>query len=130
MTRIATEHERDERLIAQDAAHVVRAGLRVLPSVDDQEAEERVFNRLSQMRFTTEGRQPRGLYLLTCHEAKGREFGMVILPYVSDEIFPDDDDEEQRQLLYVALTRARQRLPIRTARGKLSDHCAAMHLRL
>lgn len=81
------------------------------------------------MRFTTEGRQPRGLYLLTCHEAKGREFDMVILPYVSDQIFPDDD-EEQRQLLYVALTRARQRILIRTAAGKLPKHCEAMGLAL
>ena len=88
---------------------------------------KKVFSRLSQMRFATEGRQPRGLYLLTCHEAKGREFDMIILPYVSDEIFPDDD-EEQRQLLYVALTRARQRILIRTARGKLPKHCAAMGL--
>jgi superfamily I DNA/RNA helicase len=127
VARIATDHEQDQRLIAQDAAHVVRTGLRVRPGVDDREAKERVFSRLSQMRFATEGRQPRGLYLLTCHEAKGREFDMIILPYVSDEIFPDDD-EEQRQLLYVALTRARQRILIRTARGKLPKHCAAMGL--
>lgn len=129
VARIAIDHEEDERLIAQDAAYVVRMGLRVRPGVDDQEAKERVIGRLSQVRFTTEGREPRGLYLLTCHEAKGREFDMVILPYVSDEIFPDDD-EEQRQLLYVALTRARQRMLIRIARGKLPDHCAAMHLLL
>ena len=54
---------------------------------------------------------------------------MVILPYVSDQIFPDDD-EEQRQLLYVALTRARQRILIRTAAGKLPKHCEAMGLAL
>lgn len=129
VARIAKEHEKDERLIAQDAAYVVRTGLRVRPGVDDQEAKERVIGRLSQMRFTTEGREPRGLYLLTCHEAKGREFDMVILPYVSDEIFPDDD-EEQRQLLYVALTRARQRILVRTARGKLPKHCEDMGLAL
>src|SRR5262249_50470599 len=73
VARIAIDHEEDERLVAQDAAYVVRTGLRVRPGVDDQEAKERVLNRLSQMRFTTEGRQPQGLYLLTCHEAKGRE---------------------------------------------------------
>lgn len=129
LSGIAIAHEEDERLIAQDAAYVVRTGLRVPPSVEDQGAKERVFSRLSQMRFTTEGRQPRGLYLLTCHEAKGREFDMVILPYVSDQIFPDDD-EEQRQLLYVALTRARQRILIRTAAGKLPKHCEAMGLAL
>lgn len=127
VARIALGHEEQERLIAQDAAYVVRTGLRVLPGLSDQDAKEKVFNQLAQMRFTTEGREPRGLYLLTCHEAKGREFDMVVLPYVSDEIFPDHD-EEQRQLLYVALTRARQRLLIRTARGKLPQHCASMGL--
>jgi superfamily I DNA/RNA helicase len=129
VARTAINHEEDERLVAQDAAYVVRTGLRVPPGLDDLGAKERVINRLSQMRFTTEGRQPRGLYLLTCHEAKGREFDMVILPYVSDQIFPDDD-EEQRQLLYVALTRARQRILIRTAAGKLPKHCEAMGLAL
>lgn len=127
--RIATEHEADERLIARDAAYVVRTGLQVRPGIGDREAKEKVFSRLAQMRFTTEGREPRGLYLLTCHEAKGREFDMVILPYVSDAIFPDDK-EEQRQLLYVALTRARQRLLIRTAAGRLPKHCEAMGLAL
>lgn len=129
VARIAIGHEQDQRLVAQDAAYVVRIGLQVRPGVDDHDAKERVFNRLAQMRFTTEGRQPRGLYLLTCHEAKGREFDMVILPYVSDAIFPDNE-EEQRQLLYVALTRARQRILIRTAQGKLPKHCEAMNLAL
>jgi superfamily I DNA/RNA helicase len=129
VSRIATEHESDGRLIAQDAAYVVRTALRVRPGAGDQEAKEKIFGRLAQMRFAAEGRAPRGPYLLTCHEAKGREFDMVILPYVSDQIFPDDD-EEQRQLLYVALTRARRRILIRTARGRLPHHCAAMNLAL
>jgi superfamily I DNA/RNA helicase len=129
VARAATQHETDGRLIAQDAAYVVRTGLRIRPGADDMEAKEKVFDRLAQMRFTVEGRSPRGLYLLTCHEAKGREFDMVILPYVSDEIFPDDD-QEQRQLLYVALTRARRRIIVRSARGRLPSHCAAMNLAL
>ena len=129
VAKIVTEHEEDERLVALDAAHIVRVGLRVRPSISDQEAKEKILSRLTQMRFTTEGREPRGLYLLTCHEAKGREFDMVVLPYVSDDIFPDND-EEQRQLLYVALTRARRRLLVRIAGGKLPKHCEAMNLAL
>jgi superfamily I DNA/RNA helicase len=129
VARIAVAHEQDGRLVARDASHVVRTGLRVRAGADDQETKEKVLNRLAQMRFTTEGREPRGLYLLTCHEAKGREFDMVILPYVSDQIFPDED-AEQRQLLYVALTRARQRILIRTAQGRLPKPCEAMGLAL
>jgi superfamily I DNA/RNA helicase len=127
VAQIALAHEPDKRLIAQDVAYVVRIALRVVPGSSDSQTREKILNRLAQMRFTTEGRAPRGLYLLTCHEAKGREFDMVILPYVSEGIFPDDD-KEQRQLLYVALTRARQRILVRTARGELPGHCAAMNL--
>lgn len=36
VARIAINHEEDERLVAQDAAYVVRTGLRVPPNMDDQ----------------------------------------------------------------------------------------------
>lgn len=47
--------------------------------------------------------------LLTCHDAKGKEFHTVIL--YGMEMFEDNsDDEESIRLLYVAMTRAKQRL--------------------
>jgi superfamily I DNA/RNA helicase len=90
-------------------------------------ARETVLNRLAQLRFTAEARTPRGLYLLTCHEAKGKEFDMVILPYVSGTIF-NDADQESRQVLYVSLSRARHRLLVRVAEGDIPAHCLAMGL--
>lgn len=96
VARIAARHE-EEKLVAGDAAYVVRTALRVRRGLDDAEARERIVSRLAQLRFTTESRNPRGLYLMTCHEAKGKEFDMVILPYVSHRIF--SEDEEDRQLL-------------------------------
>ena len=52
------------------------------------------------------------LQLMTIHSSKGLEFHTVIIAGLADEIIPDrsSDIEEERRLLYVALTRARERL--------------------
>lgn len=52
------------------------------------------------------------IQLMTIHSSKGLEFHTVIIAGLSDEIIPDksSDLEEERRLLYVALTRARERL--------------------
>jgi superfamily I DNA/RNA helicase len=54
------------------------------------------------------------LQLMTIHSSKGLEFHTVIIAGLSDEILPDrsSDLEEERRLLYVALTRAKERLYI------------------
>ena len=61
-----------------------------------------------------------GLYVLTVHQSKGREFDHVIIPWLSgkgepSEHFPQKYDYnkfEDRRLLYVALTRARRQVTI------------------
>jgi superfamily I DNA/RNA helicase len=68
---------------------------------------------------------PRGLYILTVHQSKGREFDHVVIPWLSGRgepcmnrvgrVFPrkyDYDEFEDRRLLYVALTRARRRVTL------------------
>jgi superfamily I DNA/RNA helicase len=126
VARIAAAHE-DAKLVAGDAARVVRSTLRARDGLDDIAAREAILNRLAQLRFTAEAREPRGLYLLTCHEAKGKEFDMVILPYVSATVF-NDSDTESKQVLYVSLTRARHRLLVRVAEDDVSASCQAMGL--
>ncbi len=126
VSRLATAHE-DAKLVAGDAAHVVRTTLRMRNGLDDIAAREAILNRLAQLRFTAEAREPRGLYLLTCHEAKGKEFDMVILPYVSATIF-NDSDTESKQVLYVSLTRTKHRLLVRVAQGDVPASCQAMGL--
>jgi DNA helicase-2/ATP-dependent DNA helicase PcrA len=58
--------------------------------------------------------------LMTVHAAKGLEFEVVVLTGMEEEVFPYrgvhaeeiDELEEERRLMYVAVTRARRRLTI------------------
>ena len=57
------------------------------------------------------------LQLMTVHSAKGLEFQAVFITGLEEGLFPheqsvmeDDGLEEERRLMYVAITRARQRL--------------------
>jgi DNA helicase-2/ATP-dependent DNA helicase PcrA len=49
-------------------------------------------------------RTTRGLFVMTVHQAKGKEFDAVVVVNASGRCFPDTD--EGRRLFYVALTRA------------------------
>lgn len=52
------------------------------------------------------------IHFMTMHASKGLEFDTVVIAGISDDIIPDpeNDVEEERRLLYVACTRARERL--------------------
>ena len=52
----------------------------------------------------------RGFFVMTVHQAKGKEFDAVILVNVGDAQIPDD--EAGRRLFYVAITRASKRWTI------------------
>ncbi len=64
--------------------------------------------------------------LLTIHSAKGLEFGVVFLIGAEEGIFPgirsmdrEEDIEEERRLMYVAITRAKRKLFLLTARSRM-----------
>ena len=72
--------------------------------------------------------------LITMHNTKGLEFDNVFVAGLEDEIIPGGtsmrptDVEEERRILYVALTRARKRLVISNARKRLRwGHYEYMH---
>ncbi len=63
--------------------------------------------------------------LMTLHSAKGLEFGAVFLVGLEETIFPisrammdDEQLEEERRLMYVGVTRAKQRLYLSCARNR------------
>jgi len=65
-----------------------------------------------------------GVMLMTVHAAKGLEFGTVFVAGMEEGLFPhqgmggenDRDEEEERRLFYVAMTRAKERLFLTLAR--------------
>ncbi len=64
--------------------------------------------------------------LMTIHSAKGLEFKVVFLIAAEETIFPNrratdtpEGEEEERRLAYVAITRARDKLYVTTARSRM-----------
>lgn len=64
-----------------------------------------------------------GVTLMTVHAAKGLEFNTVFVSGMEEGLFPhegmgekDRDEEEERRLFYVAMTRAKERLILTLAR--------------
>ena len=92
---------------------------------DWQDLCEYLEGRITSATYLKLRHKPRGLYVLTVHQSKGREFDHVIIPWLSASGEPvgdgihwkptgryDFDKDEDRRLLYVALTRARKRVTI------------------
>lgn len=68
-------------------------------------------------------RESNGVLLLTMHASKGLEFGTVFIPDLNEGVIPSRNAqgetgiEEERRLLYVAMTRAREYLALLYIRG-------------
>lgn len=83
--------------------------------------------------------QNRAVHLMTVHAAKGLEFPVVFIPGVEESIFPHIRSimspdpaaaiEEERRLMYVALTRAKNRLFL-TYANQRSNKRAKIHNRV
>ena len=65
--------------------------------------------------YTAPQKESHGIYIMTMHMAKGLEFDNVIIPDLNEGIMPKKNlsekaMEEERRLLYVAMTRAKESL--------------------
>ncbi len=76
--------------------------------------------------------------LMTAHASKGLEFPVVFVVGVEEGLFPyvrAEDIEEEKRLLYVAMTRAKERLHIthagrRMLFGKVAEHAPSRFLEM
>ena len=71
--------------------------------------------------------------LMTIHQSKGLEFSTVFIPGLTEGTFPNhrsirerrkDGEEEERRLMYVAVTRARDMLYLLESEGYMNDNGA------
>jgi len=93
-----------------------------------REAREKFFEEIELSR-SDDDRNPaqESVTLMTAHSSKGLEFPVVFIAGVEDALFPyckdgEEDAEhvqEERRLLYVAMTRAKERLYITYAKDRM-----------
>ncbi len=97
------------------------AGLRVLPDPDSGEIMSPLAAFLTHASLEAGDNQAQAgqdaIQLMTVHSAKGLEFDCVFISGLEEGLFPHENSladvdglEEERRLMYVAITRARQRL--------------------
>lgn len=96
---------------------------------------------LMQEKMSKQNRNDHAVSLMTMHAAKGLEFDLVILPGVEEGILPTTRSlttnaaiEEERRLLYVGITRAKEHLLIthtkhRYSYGQMIDQLPSRFLR-
>jgi DNA helicase-2/ATP-dependent DNA helicase PcrA len=82
---------------------------------------------LMQEKMNKQNRNAHAVSLMTLHAAKGLEFDLVILPGIEEGIIPTmrslsshEAIEEERRLLYVGITRAKEHLLITTTKHRYS----------
>jgi DNA helicase-2/ATP-dependent DNA helicase PcrA len=67
-----------------------------------------------------EGQKPKAIKLMTVHAAKGLEFDVIYIGGADESIFPSskaveqDGDQEERRLMYVAITRGKRQVSMTT----------------
>jgi superfamily I DNA/RNA helicase len=77
--------------------------------------------RLAVIRLLRKNRADVPVHLTTMHSSKGLEFDAVFIIHAADNVIPGRDEtpaalEEERRLLYVGMTRARDELTITCSR--------------
>lgn len=92
-------------VLRPDAARTLRRTAEALaPDADLDDCLATYSRQVAASMHAVPQRTDRGLFLMTAHQAKGKEFDAVVLFPVDARRWPDDPDH--RRLLYVAVTRA------------------------
>ncbi len=116
---LKAEHDGDERL--ENLQELVSLGLRY-DHYESAEGIEKLVEEATLMSdqdaMGSDKETLPGVKLMTVHASKGLEFNTVFVTGLEDGLFPHErgerltgpDAEEERRLMYVAITRAREKL--------------------
>lgn len=112
-----------ELLETLDRIHTISKGFLTL---DQWEEQMIVYGKiLNQPSKKVDDKE--GILIITMHFSKGLEFDQVIIPDIIEGIIPHkravttEEIEEERRMLYVAMTRAKQKLYLFTIKDKEND---------
>src|SRR5699024_2932913 len=96
---------------------------------DNPVADDNLFNFLSDMALVSDQDgmdDTAGVTMMTMHASKGLEFKVIFIVGLEEGIFPsrrvqfdDQELEEERRLMYVALTRAMEHLILSRAESRM-----------
>lgn len=112
---------RDGGSDGQERLENVRELVALATKYDELESGEGIAKLLDDAALATDQdsleKKESSVKLMTIHASKGLEFDYVFIPGLEQGLFPHEkmgeekaDDEEERRLMYVALTRARKKL--------------------
>ncbi len=118
----SVEKNKSRLTVDWDIFRIFSKVVRKLETAENDELKKLFSNVLLQEQHITAHKKLKGIYVLNVHQAKGKEFDRVILPDVTEDTFPSDNDDK-RKLFYVAVTRARKKVVIysRDNQSKILD---------
>jgi superfamily I DNA/RNA helicase len=90
---------------ADATAAIRRTAAALAPHADVADAVGTYSEQMLAVSHAVPTRTDRGLFVMTAHQAKGKEFDAVVLFALDARFWPDDGDEHRR-LFYVGMTRA------------------------
>ena len=129
MAMLAAERDKDGR---DRAENVLELGSMLIRYKNDKTAageEATLTGFLEDMSLVTDidsyDKNADAVVLMTLHNAKGLEFNNVFITGLEEDLFPsirsyeDGEIEEERRLMYVGITRAREKLTLTRAEQRL-----------
>jgi DNA helicase-2/ATP-dependent DNA helicase PcrA len=108
--------EAEERIENLKALLTIAGNFTADPTINLTEREQFMIHAC----LSSDDEKPKGIQLMTLHASKGLEFGLVFLVGLEQGMFPAKTAplEEERRLMYVGITRAKQKLVISYARQR------------
>ena len=119
-------NEKDGADRVENLGELVNAATAFVGEEDEHDLQAFLAHAALESGVTQAGEGADALQMMTVHSSKGLEFASVFITGLEEGLFPheqsvheDDGLEEERRLMYVAITRARARLYLSYAQTRL-----------